>query len=140
MILNFDKPKKVYSKAEYSRNFRSSAPAAGTYVPNMSDEDRERWKAKKILGKDPRIEIRKTVSGIDPSLRGRLFGNAAISNHHNCRAQILLIVRPDNVIMSGNGRMVFDTKTWKELQQIVEEAKADPDIRLHAVENKLDKR
>jgi hypothetical protein len=96
----------------------------------MSDEDRSRWKAKKVLGKDPRIEIRKTTSGVDPTLKYR-------GGHTS--AQILLIVRPGSVIMSGNGRMVFDNKSWKELEQIVAAAKADPDMKLRAVENKLDK-
>ena len=61
MILNFTKPQKVRSTEEHNTLFSSDSGVAGTFVPNMSKEDRLGWKAKHINGNDERIEIRKTL-------------------------------------------------------------------------------
>ena|SRR5271154_473106 len=118
-ILDFGKPQKVLPTEVHNRMYRSSARAAGTYVPNMSTEDRMKWKAKKISGKDPRVEIRKTVTGTDPTLKSVQMGFSP----QRVSSQILVIVRSDKVVMSANGRVVFDNKTWSELQLVVQEAK-----------------
>jgi hypothetical protein len=125
MILDFDKPRKLRSAEEHNEEHQSDANVAGTYVPNMSAKDMKKWKAKRIGGDDPRIEIRKTVEGTDPSLQKRLQGRGWESEHvGHCSAQILAIVRKGGVIMSANGRMVFDAKTWAELVHVVAEAQA----------------
>ena len=120
MILDFDKPKKARSTEEHNEIYSADCPAAGIYVPNMSDADMLKWKAKVIGGKDPRVEIRKSVRGVDPTLIRE--DNFSIYNGH-CSAQVLIIVRPNKVIMSSNGRMVFDGKVWEELSKAVEEAR-----------------
>jgi hypothetical protein len=112
MILDFHQPKKVRPTDKHNKMHQSDASAAGTYVPNMSDKDRAKWKARQIGGQDPRIEIRKTVRGIDPYPRAG-----------HCAAQVLIIVRPDRVIMSTNNRIVWDNQTFAELMQAVEEAR-----------------
>jgi len=109
-ILCFDKPKKLRSTEEHNETYQSDTNIAGTYVPNMSEEDKLKWKAKLIKGDDPRVEIRKTVSGHEPYIRWP----------HS--AQILIIVRPSLVVMSANSRMIFDSQTWIELAQAVAEA------------------
>lgn len=101
-ILNFDKPKKVTPTQEHNDHYSSDSGIAGTYVQNMSDEDRAKWKAKKIGGDDPRVEIRKTLNG----------------------TQIVLIVRLSGVTMSANGKMVFKHDEFEELSQAVAEANA----------------
>lgn len=63
-ILNFDKPPKVRSTEEHVNRYVSDGGVPGTYVPNMSKADQERWKAKHIKGADERIEIRKTFNGV----------------------------------------------------------------------------
>jgi hypothetical protein len=68
-VLSWDKPKKARSTAEHNARNSSDTGVDGTYVPNMSEKDRLRWKAKLVTGQDPRIEIRKTVTGKDPSLK-----------------------------------------------------------------------
>jgi len=60
-LLTFDKPKKVLSTEKHNKRFQSDSGVAGTYVPNMSEEDKNKWKAKHITGTDERIEIRKTI-------------------------------------------------------------------------------
>lgn len=125
MILDFKKPKKLRSADEHNKEHQSDAYVDGTYVPNMSEKDMMKWKAKKIGGDDPRVEIRKTVSGNDPALKSKLASRGWESKFAgHCSAQILAIVRPTGVVMSANGRMVFDSKTWSELGQAVAEAQA----------------
>ena len=63
-ILNFDKPKKVRSTKEHNKMYMSDAGVDGTYAPNMSKKDNESWKAKHIKGEDERIEIRKSLRGV----------------------------------------------------------------------------
>jgi len=64
MILNFDKPQKLHTAEEHNKMYSSDSGIAGTYVPNMSKEDQNKWKAKRIGGADERIEIRKTINGV----------------------------------------------------------------------------
>ena len=95
-LLSWDKPKKARSTEGHNKKFQSDTGIPGTFVPNMADEDKYRWKAKKIGGKNPRVEIRKTTDGKSP-----LDGS-------NAYAQILLIVFPDSLQFSMNGKAVLD--------------------------------
>lgn len=121
-ILSFDKPKKLRSTKDHNDKHTSDSGVDGTYVPNMSKTDQEKWKAKKIGGTDPRVEIRKTINGYDPTLRYQKKDKKG-KPVPNCGAQILAIVRPDcSVILSSNGRMAFDAVTWSELDLAIVEA------------------
>lgn len=110
-VLSFEKPKKLRSTEEHNDIFQSDTNIAGTYVPNMSEEDKLKWKAKKISGDDPRVEIRKTVYGKAPDI--------AVSGY----AQVLIVVRKSSVVISSNGRMVFDATNWDDLKDAVDEAR-----------------
>lgn len=111
-ILDFTKPKKLRSTEEHNEMYQSDSGVAGTYVPNMSKEDEQKWRGKQIGGQDPRIEIRKTIHHHDP------VKNWATNS------QILIVVRPDGTVkMSANGAMFFDFKTWTELHAAVQEAR-----------------
>ena len=63
-VLTFEVPKKLRSTEKHNEMHTSDSGIAGTYVPNMSKEDMELWKAKHIKGEDERIEIRKTIEGV----------------------------------------------------------------------------
>lgn len=63
-ILSFEKPKKVKSTKEHNDTYSSDSGIAGTYVPNMSKDDMNKWKGKHIKGNDERIEIRKSFDGV----------------------------------------------------------------------------
>lgn len=108
-ILSFDKPTKIRSTDEHHKTFSSDSGVSGTYVPNMSRADMYKWKAKKIGGDDPRVEIRKTVQGTEPNGRGT-------------STQLLVIVRANTVTISANGRMVFGWETWSEIHGAIDEA------------------
>lgn len=125
-ILKFDKPKKIQSTEKHNQIHSSDSGVAGTYVPNMSRKNMEVWKAKKIGGTDSRIEIRKSISGIDPILAEKQKKRGYVSwrdGKPNSFAQLLVIVRPDGSInMSANGKLSFNAETWAELQMAIFEA------------------
>lgn len=83
--------------------FSSDTNVAGTYVPNMSEASMVKWKAKRIKGSDPRVEIRKTI----------------LDGH----AQVLLVVREGSVTMSANGKMNWTDSLWEDLNKAVAEAR-----------------
>jgi hypothetical protein len=106
-ILNWNIPKKARPTKEHQERHSSDCGVPGTYVPNMSDEDKKAWKAKKIGGKRPRVDIRKTTKG--PSL----------SDGKPTYAQMIIVVTRDKVQFSTNAKAVFD---GKELLRALSEA------------------
>lgn len=100
-LLSFDKPAKLRPTTEHNALHQSDSGVAGTYVPNMSMDDSLKWRAKRITGKDPRVEIRKTLKG----------------------SQMLLVVRPHEVTMSTNGRLSFSWVEFDQLEKAVSEAR-----------------
>lgn len=115
-ILSFEKPAKARDSKTHAEKYSSSANIAGTYVPNMSKADMQKWKAKHIRGKDERVEIRKSINGVQLVVivyKNRRDGdwNAGISHH-------------ENVQISANGKIQLSFAGWQEMMQAVEEAKA----------------
>jgi hypothetical protein len=109
-LLSWDKPKKVRTTEAHNNTFVADGAPPGTYVPNMSDEDAHKWKAKKVGGKDPRVEIRVTVNG---KARG--------SDRWGPSAAVLLVVRTDGtVVFSANGKAELKVE---DLKQALDEAK-----------------
>jgi len=93
-FLCWDKPKKVRTTEEHNNTFVADGAPPGTFVPNMSEDDKRKWKAKLIRGADPRVEIRKTTDG---KRRG--------SEQYGHYAQVLLVIREDGtVVFSANGK------------------------------------
>ena len=134
MLLDFTKPAKVVVEAGFD-----GGPEGG-YVPQMSQSDAQRWKAKHFnLGKEnARIELRKTFTGINNgqgssqvfmivALDGwdlaakheyrREFQRGVDSYFHND-------VRGLNVRMSMNGPLLMTFEQFAEINQIVQEARA----------------
>jgi hypothetical protein len=70
-VLSWDKPLRAMPVEEWASWQADSAPP-GTYVPNMSDADIRKWKAKKVGFKagHPQIEIRKDSTVVVVSLGG----------------------------------------------------------------------
>ena len=98
-LLWWEKPAPI---AERELN-SSDSGIIGTYAPNMSLEDRLRWKAKRVRGSDPRIEIRKgTTAG----------------------SLLLMVVRPNTVTLSMNNKVVLTDTDWEALCRAREEAVA----------------
>jgi len=112
-MINWNKPKKIRSTEEHNAIYSSDSEVAGTYVPNMSDEDMESWKGKSIGGNDRRIELRKTFR---------------VATYY---AQVLIVIRPGddeetpNILMSTNGKIAMTFEMWEELKEVIEEAKRE---------------
>ena len=100
-ILDFEPTEKVMSREERESYVADSAPP-GVYQPNMSKADQNKWKAKLIGGKFPRVEIRKTIGGV----------------------QMVIIVTEHTIKQSMNGKARFSMDEWMELNEAVSEAHA----------------
>lgn len=140
MLLNFDKPDKIRSKEEHNRKHSSDSGVDGTYVPNMSDEDNMRWKCKHVTGKMERVEIRRLLGGVNlvifvwkESYKGSISypsykigmtkeERRLYDKQYEDYEEDQKLVRPD-VKMSMNGTMQISFEDWKEIDQIVNEAR-----------------
>lgn len=115
-VLMWEKPEKVMDSTEWAESYVADGAPPGVYVPNMSEDDMLRWKAKLVGIRTayPRVEIRKSAY-----------------------AQILIIVslgqgfqqryksmpEETNVQISANGAFAL---TWQELDEMntaIQEAK-----------------
>ncbi|WP_064199086.1 hypothetical protein [Brevibacillus brevis] len=104
-ILSWDKPKKLRNTEEHNKLHSSDCGVAGTFVPNMSDEDNRKWKAKHVKGEDERVEIRKEFI------------------NYKSWSQVLITVRNDGVVISMNGKTGMNNDTYDEFKQAIEEAR-----------------
>jgi len=128
MILSWDKPEQIMSPEAWKGISADGAPP-GVYVPNMSEVDCKKWKAKLIKGKHPRVEIRKSTHCSGKSLNPKFPWGGG------CSAEILIIVglkgvkhrqtlHDCNIKMSQNGASSFSFDEFQQLQQAVKEARA----------------
>lgn len=109
-MLIWEKPKKLKTTQEHNDTYGADGAPPGAYVPNMSNEDKLKWKAKRITGKDYRVEIRKTIIG----------------------TQMVVIVRPDSIKISANGPINMSHIEFNEFNVAIKEAK----LMIHALPNK----
>lgn len=118
-LIDFNKPKKIRSTEEHNQMFSSDSGVAGTYVPNMSDADRKKWRGVHVKGTDERIEIRRTIGGtqiliiVYKSIRythWKVNQDEWYKNHNNVR-------------MSMNGKLDMTFDEYDELTKVIAEAK-----------------
>jgi hypothetical protein len=116
-VLSFDRPKPVRSNSEHNNTFVADSAPPGAYVPNMSEEDSLKWKAKRInKGKeDERIEIQKKFSW---------HNGKSYPNHEGYSAQTKIIVqkKEPRIIMSTNGKIAMSSDDVINFQQAIAEA------------------
>lgn len=118
MIIDFNKPKKVRSTAEHNQMHMSDSGVDGTYVPNMSQEDANKWKGKYVGGDYRRVEVRKNIT---------FKRNAYYDKNHF--AQVLIIVREPLedraplVTISCNGKIAMSAEIFDQFENVIEEAK-----------------
>lgn len=131
-ILMWDKPEKVMSTEEWMAISADCAPP-GVYVPNMSTEDAERWKAKMVGTRSghPRVEIRKTAKGVQmliivaavldprPGVNPRL-GRVDWKEVHDWEKN----QRAANIKVSMNGTAFLSFEDWADMNAAIEEARA----------------
>lgn len=118
-MLDFEKPKKVCSTEEHNKKYSSDSGIAGTYVPNMSKEDMGKWKAKHITGEDERIEIRKTINGVQLVII--VYKKARpVKWDYNNRDE--WSKRHQDVRISMNGKLDLMWNDFWDMQEAVKEA------------------
>lgn len=119
-ILSFDKPKKIRSTEEHNETFLSDSGVAGTFVPNMSDEDMDVWKAKHIKGADERIEIRKSLNGVQMLIVVYKKVKEVKWEYNN---QKEWHKRHENVQISMNGKLQMSWEDYVDFGNAIEQAK-----------------
>lgn len=116
MILNFNKPQKVRTSADHNNMFQSDSGVAGTYVSNMSDNDKRKFKAKHIKGDHERIEIRVEMNSAN--ILVKVFKKANNSNEWKHGQD-----NHNEIQFSTNGKIDISLRKWEKLNQAIEEAK-----------------
>lgn len=116
-ILSWDKPAKLRSSEEHAAIYSSDGGPPGTYVPNMSEEDMGKWKAKLTGTKRgfPQIEIRKSFSNqmlIIVSLGGYSYKYYTPEK-----------TKDKNIHISVNGPLQMTFEEMQEMNVAIEEAR-----------------
>ena len=120
MILDFEKPKKIRSTEKHNERFSSDSGVAGTYVPNMSEADEKKFKAKHITGEHERVEIRVTLNGVNAVI---IVYKKANPVKWDYTKQDLWKKRHLSIQFSINGKLDILQFQWDELNQAIDEAK-----------------
>lgn len=115
-ILCWDKPERAMSKEKWASLSADGAPP-GVYVPNMSDADAAKWKAKLVGTKVPpaRVEIRKEADALVLIIVS--LGEPYVYKYKRAEME------GQNVRISMNGPAAFTFEEFAEMQQAVAEAK-----------------
>jgi len=125
-LLSWEKPKKLRDSEEHAADHSADGAPPGAYVPNMSDEDRMKWKAKLVGHKAgfPQVEIRRDGCVIIVSSRGYKY------KHYDTRdvkswEKKKPSHRAGNVVhIACSGPLSMTMAEYGEMVQAVEEAKA----------------
>lgn len=120
MLLSFEKVSKVMTEAERIEKYTSDSHVPGTYVPNMSKADMRKWKGKHVKGKDERVEIRKSVGGVQMVVIVYKEARKEKDTHYNGEEYEYFIHK--NVHISANGKISLDKIEHEELNQVIAEA------------------
>ena len=126
MILDWNKPEKVMTTKEWKSISADNAPQ-GVFVPNMSEEDRLKWKAKFFGGEDPRVEVRKSFQFTKKSGEYEKIGERKFEKYNSYTCQMCLMIRLDdtyqpNVLISANGKMAMSYEDVRNLDLAIKEA------------------
>lgn len=127
-VLSWDKPQRAVSVEEWKGISADSAPP-GVYTPNMSREDRLKWKAKLIRPKDtpPRVEIRKSFNmggGAQVLIIVSLGGGYNYGPGYRVEQRWGGTTKGINVHVSANSAACMTFDQWGEMMAAVAEAKA----------------
>jgi len=112
-ILSWDKPARKNTSEEHEKTYSSDSGIPGTCMPNMSLDDRKKWKAKltkHTLGR-PQVEIRKEIMETSVLIVVSLVGKATVGKQTG-----------GNIRISANGPIVMGYTTWQTMQDAIQEA------------------
>jgi len=118
----WDQPAKVMTTAERNAISADGAPP-GVYVSNMSEDDRQRWRAK-LIGQSvghPSVEIRKTAGAAQVVIVVTLGG---FREKGVIRSDGFMIrQRHHNIKISQGGAASYSWEDWEDMKQAIEEAR-----------------
>ena len=119
-ILRWDKPPREVSVEEWKSRSADGAPP-GVYTPNMSVEDMETWKAKRV---GETVEIRKSFQGVQVKARVSNYGKFLKGVWKDRNGEVY---RRDyaegHIALSMNGTTYLTYHDLEELQQAIAEAR-----------------
>ena len=118
-LLSYDIPKKIRSTEKHNEEFSSDSGIAGTYVPNMSKNDKLKWKAKHITGNDERVEIRKTIDGVQLLIVVYKKDNPVKYDYHDKDSWNK---RHRNIRISMNGKLDMTWDNLDDMNRAINEA------------------
>ena len=118
-VLDWNKPVKRLSTEEWKGVSYDGGPAGG-YIPNMSDEDAEKWRAiiKGVNTDHPQVEIRTTTGGSQLLLIVSLGNGYSYKTHYKPGN-----TRGTNVHMSMNGPSMMTFAQMEQMHAAVQEAR-----------------
>ena len=115
----WDKPKKIRSTEAHNAAASSDCGVPGTYVPNMSWEDRGKWKGKVChTTTSPQVEIRKDSFVIVVGLDGYNY-----KSYRRIPAQFQASTKGLNMHIASAGPIRLTFKQWDEFKAVVDEAR-----------------
>ena len=121
MILDFNKPEKIMTNKERLEKYSSDSEVPGTYVPNMSKDDMYKWKAKYVKGIDERVEIRKTIKGVQ--LVCIVYKDEERSEKEEFyKGYVVDKLIHKQIHISANGKLLMTAKEFNEFIQAIKEA------------------
>lgn len=127
-VLSWDKPKRKQTVAKWRESYGFEDGPTGGYVPNMSDKDKRKWKAKLVGAKTdyPQVEIRKSsVNRVQMTVivsLGKGY-NYKYYRVENTKGQVAYYTKGVNVHIALNGGMQLTFAEMAELNDAVLEAK-----------------
>jgi hypothetical protein len=122
MLLCWNKPERIMTVEQWKNIMADSAPP-GTYTPNMSEEDKARWKAKLVGHKvgRPHIEIRKTFRGATQLFLLVSLGGGYNYSHYKIDDK-WNSTKGVNIHMSCNGALQMTFVEFDAMKQVINEA------------------
>ncbi len=118
-LLMWDKPAKKMAVDEWKDSYGFEDGPTGGYLPNMSDQDAARWKAK-LVGKttsSPQVEIRRTLGSYQLLLIVSLGGGYKYKWYTREQTQGV------NVHLSANGPIAMSFQDVQDMSTVVQEAR-----------------
>lgn len=111
-LICWDKPKKIHSTEEHNDMYSSDSGVNGTYVPNMSAQDRAKWKGKVThVTTSPQVEIRKNSFVIVVGLDGYTY-----KSYHRIPIKYMPSTKGLNIHIASAGPIQLSFKDWEEFR------------------------
>lgn len=119
-LICWDKPKKLRTAEKHNATYSSDSGVNGTYVPNMSEKDRRKWKGKITqVTTSPQVEIRKDSFVVVVGLDGytyKYYRRIPKDGRGGSTKGL-------NIHIAAAGPIQMSFKVWEEFMDVVREAR-----------------